>query len=358
MTKSVKAILVLLVPIGIVGILWIVSAEYYSRPPIGIPKENIPSNIPADVRKEIEELYSHQAKHRGEAIFRLGEMRKKAIPAIPFLIEMLGDGARTRWSDYKGETSLHMQASSALVKMGKPAVELLIVALEDGSWVARVAAARALGRIKDTRVVEPLIAALKDGSWWVRRAAAWALGETKDPRAVAPLAVALKDKVWFVRNSAISALKYIRDPSAVEPLIAALKHKDSNIRQQAAWGLEMMGDSRAVEPLIQALKDRRVRCEAAGALGQIGDTRAVEPLIAALKSRDSYTRYVVVWALGAIRDRRAVEPLIQALRDKSQDVRREAADGLCFITGQGFGQDVERWEKWWEENKDSFDKRR
>ncbi len=194
----------------------------------------------------------------------------------------------------------------------------------------RKAATKALGNIRDPRVVEPLIAALKDEEKKVRETAAFYLGKIGDPRVVEPLIDALKkDEEKDVREEAAWMLGKIGDPRAVEPLIAALKDEEKKVREEAARQLGKIGDPRAVEPLIDALKkDEDVGWAAAMALEEIGDPRAVEPLIAALKDEEKDVRDRAVHVLGEIGDPRAVEPLIAALKDKEEKVRERAASKL------------------------------
>jgi|GEM_PF-1970110 len=208
---------------------------------------------------------------------------------------------------------------------GKDRIEVLLEALKDKQWVVRWSATEALGKLKDPRAVEPLIKALKGKDLDVRRRAARELGELKDPRAVEPLIGALKDEDPLVRWSATEALGKLKDPRAVEPLIKALKDKDLDVRRSAAK-----------------------------ALGKLKDPRAVEPLIGALKDEAPLVRWSVAEALGELGDPRAVEPLIKALKDKDWTVRHYAAEALRKITGQHFGENAEKWQKWWEENKGRF----
>jgi HEAT repeat protein len=64
----------------------------------------------------------------------------------------------------------------ALVKIGAPAVEPLIIVLRDSHWsFYHMAVANILGLICDARAIEPLIAALGDDNVDVRKAAAGAL---------------------------------------------------------------------------------------------------------------------------------------------------------------------------------------
>ncbi|MFB0506836.1 MAG: HEAT repeat domain-containing protein [Thermodesulfobacteriota bacterium] len=123
------------------------------------------------------------------------------------------------------------------------------------------------------------------------------------------------------------------------------------IPQHAA---EVLGQTKdELERLVNDLKDPswQMRWYAAEALGERKDSRAVEPLVAALKDKNVYVRTMAAWALGEIKDSRAVEPLIEALRDEIKDVTVKAALALKDITGEDFGKDPAKWQKWWEGKK-------
>jgi len=97
----------------------------YAQP--NIPKENISSDIPADVRKEIEGLYSSDPGKRVRAAINLGEMGEWAAPGIPYLVGMLGDTSQAKLRD-GGSTTPGKAAAEALLKIGKPAIEPLATA--------------------------------------------------------------------------------------------------------------------------------------------------------------------------------------------------------------------------------------
>ncbi len=184
-------------------------------------------------------------------------------------------------------TEKRQKAKSALIKIGRLAVDPLIDALRDSHLDKgiRAGAAEALGEIGDTRAVEPLIDALKDEDWHVRDNSIEALGKIGDARAIEPLAAALDS-----HNSMTAAkiLAQMGEPTVL-PLIAMLKDDSSVAREASAKALGEIGDVRAVEPLIDALKDVhwRVRRYAAESLGKIGDARAVKPLITALRKDEN-----------------------------------------------------------------------
>jgi HEAT repeat protein len=148
----------------------------------------------------------------------------------------------------------------------------------------------------------------------------------------------------FSRRPNVQSLKAQGD---VDGLVDALGFEDDhNVRLAAASALGRIGDKRAVKPLIKALDDRRrVKEVAAQALGEIGDPRAVDSLVNTLGDKNWEIRSTVTKALGKIGDYRAIQPLINLLRDRSENVRWTASQALKAITGESFGEDISKWER-------------
>jgi len=130
------------------------------------------------------------------------------------------------------DETLRKAAAEALVQIGKPAVEILVSALEEyyqwtftdaSSMVLRITAANVLGQIGDPRAIKVLIAmgSKVERTDEHRRAAARALGSIGEP--------------------------------AIETLVKMLSNDSANLQQLAAWSLGYSGDTRAVEPLIPLL---------------------------------------------------------------------------------------------------------
>ena len=265
--------------------------------------------------------------------------------------QLKSDNPEVRKEAAEGLTHIkgHIKAASA--------VEPLIATLKDKDSGIRYNAAHALGKIGDNRAVGPLIAVLlKDIDGSVRASAAEALGHIGDKGAVEPLILALKDTSEGVRYSVAHALGMLGDKRAVDPLIVALNDSCTYVRWNAAEALGKIRDKKAAEPLIAALKDANpdVRRLAANALSELGEENAVEVFIVALKNENSDVRREAIRALEAIGDGRAIEPLIAALMDKDEGVRIVSADALRELTGEKLGQDTEKWQEWWEENKGNF----
>jgi HEAT repeat protein len=144
----------------------------------------------------------------------------------------------------------------------------------------------------------------------------------------------------------------LKSKGDVGGLIEALNYeKDHNVRLAAASALGKIGDDQAVEPLIDALDDRReVKEVAILSLGKIGDPVAGDSLVDMLEDKNWEVRSSAAKALGQIGDPHSVEPLIKVLGDRSETIRWVASNALTSITGQAFGEDIEQWEQWWEQN--------
>jgi beta-lactamase regulating signal transducer with metallopeptidase domain len=213
--------------------------------------------------------------------------RRSDVKAIPDLIAMLGDDTRTqvvrcwdtsRWSPalqtFK-HASYGEQAALALASFGRPAfvplsnelystspitrrnaawaigeltnmlpgeraaaVPQLIVLLDDGDDYVQMAAARALGELRDSRALPKLVATLGDQNWEVRELAVWALSEMKDERAVVALCnVLLSDARVEVRRGAAEALGEISSADALPTLRQALNDKEPSVSTKAAWAI-------------------------------------------------------------------------------------------------------------------------
>jgi beta-lactamase regulating signal transducer with metallopeptidase domain len=214
--------------------------------------------------------------------------RRGDLQAIPLLVEQLGDDSKTqfakcwntdRWSPAL-ETFKHSspgeQAALVLASFGRPAflplsnqldsrnatvrrnaawaigeltnmlpgqragaVPQLISLLGDPDEWVRMAAARALGEVRDERAVPRLIATLADDNWRVRELAVWALSEMKDERAVTALGnVLLSDVRVEVRRGAAEALGEIRSAEALPYLKRALHDAEAGVSAKAAWAIE------------------------------------------------------------------------------------------------------------------------
>ena len=226
------------------------------------------------------------APARAEAACDAG--RRGDVEKIPLLIAMLGDDTKTellrcwnngRWSPAL-ETFKHPspgeQAAIALASMGAPAFLPLTNQLDNSDATVRRNAAWAIGELtrmapgeRDSAVPQ-LITLLSDSDEWVRMAAARALGELRNHTAVPKLIATLSDSEWRVRELAVWALSELKDERAVAALCnVLLSDSRVEVRRGAAEALGEIRSAAALPSLKQALNDRQVSERAQWAIDEI-----------------------------------------------------------------------------------------
>ena len=255
------------------------------------PQEPAPDRPKQDPVPLANRLNSSTAQELAQAACDAG--RSKDVDAITSLVSMLSDDRQVepiacwttgRWSpalDTFKHPSPGEQAALALASMGRaafvpltnqldsrsavtrrnaawaigeltnmppgeraPAIPQLISLLTDSDTWVRMAAARAIGEVRDERATETLIVTLSDSDWRVRRLAAWALNEMKEQRAVAALCnVLLTDTRAEVRSAAAEALGEIASAEALPSLKHALNDVEPGVRAKATWAISEIEDN-------------------------------------------------------------------------------------------------------------------
>jgi len=210
----------------------------------------------------------------------------------------------------------------------------ILASLGDREPSVRVAAARALGRLRVQGADVPLVGRVNDEDLDVRLASMRALGDVRSEQAV----VALTDQfTFYIRGvagrSAISALAAIGHPSTIPLFEAQTASGDSAHRRAAYEGLAHSGGAAAAAPRIEAAmgseKDARVLLAMAFALasaGRDGVNRVIDALADRDRSDDALT-YLV--ELGQPH----VAAVAAHLSDPNPFVRAQIVTALGFIGG-------------------------
>lgn len=227
-------------------------------------------------------------------------------------------------AEAKSETVVARQDTNADTGV----VNALIERLGDENAEVRSAAARSLGRIKDSRAVPGLIGALKDRDAKVRESAAEALAEFEDPRAITPLADLLTDPSSDVKKSALEALSHFDSNLPSAAIVRLLNDPDEDVRHNAAHLVGKMRDRSATGALAKLIADPNadVRQAAIEAIAELGDPTAVVALMPALSDPDADVREQALSAIDDLKAPIAAETLITMMRDRDADVRQRAAE--------------------------------
>ena len=255
---------------------------------IAPPAVQQPTTSLTDTVQPPAQLNSPSADERAMSACKAG--RKGDAAAIPSLIAMLGDDSKTQpircWDTGNWSPALQTfkhpspgeEAALALASMGRKAFEPLSQQLTSTNATARRNAAWAIGELTNmipgerSGAVSQLITLLGDSDAWVRMAAARALGEVRDERAVTRLVATLSDENWRVREVVVWALSEMKDDRAVNALCSVmLSDVRVEVRRGAAEALGEIASAGALPSLKQALNDTEpsVSAKAAWAISEI-----------------------------------------------------------------------------------------
>jgi HEAT repeat protein len=104
----------------------------------------------------------------------------------------------------------------------------------------------------------------------------------------------------------------------------------------------------ALKPLRETLSNKSPRTVhwAAVAIVKMNDPAATKVVTDLVGDEALQERHELVDALGYSKNLALVPTLITALKDKAEDVRSTAASALERMTGQEFGDDPGKWQKW------------
>lgn len=218
-----------------------------------------------------------------------------------------------------------------------PAVEILLMALDDLEVETRVRAATTLARLPEgappesrTRARERLIFALRDGDLEVREAAAKALNPKTYPDASVHLAtVLLTETNPNGREFAARALgmNFPAHTETTAALLKALTDEDAAVRKAAAEALAAQG---AVPNNLSLRLQFLCARQEWQTLANAGKS-ALSCLLPHLRDQREEIRLAVVKTLGKIAARESVKELCIALSDSSREVRKAAANALSEI---------------------------
>lgn len=275
---------------------------------------------------------------------------------------------------------IHDEAGDALVKIGAPAVKLLVRVAEQGNARVRLEAISALAKI-GRPAVSSLVAMLNRGDPKTTKFIAVALGNTQELEALEALITALKSKKASVRGSAMAGLDRF---CSMRNVFVQKRDADDVLAAKIRASVRSLQDE-AVETVIAVFEDPRqsidVRSNAASVLGFSRDPRVVEPLLKALGDRNDKVRCAVLSAIcdlartasaksdwfpevdEAEREKwdenkenlllvlreKATEPLIGYLGDSDSHEKSTARYALKYLTGQNF-RDYKEWQAWWKKH--------
>jgi HEAT repeat protein len=176
------------------------------------------------IEELIKALWHENKEVRMQATEALGTYGEAAVS--PLLVALRKDD-----HNYDLQCYENADLRRAIIRVGEPAFQALIAALQPESDILR-AASKMLELFDEPRAVEPMITAMLDnrvdsnGRCYIIDT----LGRTRDLRAFEPLKTVLSDKDIYIRSHAARALAEYGNLSVISEIRKALRDQDSSWR--------------------------------------------------------------------------------------------------------------------------------
>ena len=261
----------------------------------------------------------------------LGAIGPEASDAVPALIKML-DAWSQRWDD-SSATYVLVSVLDALGDIG-PAAQVALPKiremLNDVDLAVRIAAAKALRKLKAPLSASQLKTLFLDADWLLPYQVLEELGKLPPPFDDA-ISVLLEIRM----GDAPLILAEIGQP-AVSALLNALKSPNPDVRRTGARALANIEElpKHALDTLIEAMHDDvAIAQSAVRGLAKKDSEQALNAVFALLKHKQKEARLAGVNALARLETppQRAVEPLIDVLGDAHQPAHYWAVIALRKI---------------------------
>jgi HEAT repeat protein len=271
--------------------------------------------------------------HSVEEAFGLGPFHVTPWPAPPELTQALLSALADDFASVRRDSAYVLGIVARTPTSSEIASFELIASLSDRRSDVRLAAARALGRLRVPSAGHQLVGRINDDALDVRLAAMRALGDIRERSAVPALTEQFE---YYTRGvagrQALDALARIGDPRSV-PLFETHRGSDHPDRRMAAYeGLARSGGAKTtagLEAELASERDAQVRLALAFALASSG--RSVAPIVEGLAGED-HLRQQALGYLVELAPAHAAE-LQTRLRDPDPVVRQHVAIALGFLGG-------------------------
>jgi HEAT repeat protein len=287
------------------------AAEAFELGPLAVWPRPAPSELVTALLKAVDD---ENARVRMEAIYAAATIPKGQLSlddeqALIKALDHYDPVVRTGAAHFAGRAGV------------KTAADALIKSIGDSNAEVRYASMRALGRLREERVVPTLVEQLKsygngEGAW----SALHALAHIAHPSSTALFTERLADKDPNLRRAAAEGLGRLGDKASASALETGAGNDPSAMARAAmAFALQKLGRN-YVPRLIEFLddKDRKVVLQVQDYLIELGQPIEKE-LLPSLQEPDEALRAAVAEVLGAIGGDASLAAL-QELKDRNKDV--------------------------------------
>jgi hypothetical protein len=213
---------------------------------------------------------------------------------------------------------------------------------------AQLANARLRETILRSDVTPILLRGLRDVTPKVRAASLELLAFTTPKGTIEPVIERmLFDRDADVRKVAVETVKAYREDGVIYPLVRALRQDDPRLRTAALDALEDLRDPRAVGTLIANLK--RASTNAGVTRNNVSFTKQVS-YVSDFDTEIAQAAVIAQPIVSVLQEGIVLDVAVAGVSGRGIGVKERARTirVLGMLTGQDFGEDVTRWDAWYQ----------
>ncbi|MFH1287137.1 MAG: HEAT repeat domain-containing protein [bacterium] len=223
------------------------------------------------------------------------------------------------------------EAYNNIIKIGRPAVPLIIKLLGNKNPALQDYGAGILGSIKAQEAIQPLINGLSSPNFKHKYVLCWALGEIGDSSAIEPLIDIYPKEKEDTQKYIVRSIVKIGKP-ATPFLLKNLGSGDRCLQKLSILALGQIGGKGLVSPLLKIVNGENIEFVIL-ALGDLADSEGIDFLVQSLKHPDWQIRQKSAQSLTRFSDKKIVPLLKPVLNDDVIAVREWAAKVIECISG-------------------------
>jgi HEAT repeat protein len=318
--------------------------EYYRWPAL---VQSMPVNGDSEEVKECRRD-SPRMKGKGWWLTKLVETFQPAEmvdlefePAIPLLAEKI-------WRE-SGEA-----AAYGLPQYGESAVKIVLDALTESQATVRRRALLAAGEMKDPRFVAPLLELMHDHDPKIRLGACYASENNFDPKFVEPLLRLLHGPGPAIANEAERCLWKHRNEFSIDASVLERMLKEDGYPSMFALQIMRSHDREIPRERLVRLLGNTNYYTVSISFNILRNDIKVDEVTPLMTNPLPMARYLALRMLDKMADKPAVDRIVSMLHDPNDGIRWRVRSTLRHLTGQKLGADPGAYEKWWAENRESY----
>ena len=245
-------------------------------------------------------------------------------------------------------------AAFCLPQYGNLAAITVLDALTDSQAIVRKRALLAAGEMKDSRFVAPLLKLMNENDPKTRFRACCASEENFDPKFVEPLLRLLHEPGPAIAREARNCLWKHRDEFSIDSTVLERMLKEDGCSSMFALQMMRIHERDIPREQLVRLLGYTYLPTVSIAFNVLRSDIRLDEVTPLMTNSLPMARFMALGMFGKMADKLAVDRIVSMLHDPNEAIRWRVRSTLRHLTGQKLGANPMAYEKWWSENRETY----